>query len=91
MIKRHVSVVQYKDETGVVVGWEILVDNQPLSTKLLIQDVLPITSFEYIPTKILAGWGERVIVFERKLIQTENDCKLTKLKHLQLLLYICQM
>lgn len=62
--KTTVSVVQYKDETGVVVGWEILVDNQPLSTKLLIQDVLPITSFEYIPTKILAGWGERVIVFE---------------------------
>ena len=62
--KTAVSVVQYKDEDGVVVGWEVLVDNKPLSTKLLIQDVLPITSFEYIPTKILAGWGERVIVFE---------------------------
>ena len=62
--KTSVSLVQYKDETGVVVGWEILVDDEPLSTKLLIQDVLPITSFEYIPTKVLAGWGERVIVFD---------------------------
>ena len=39
--------------------------NQSLTTKLLVQDVLPISSFEYIPTKILAGWGERVIVFGR--------------------------
>ena len=62
--KTTVSVVQYKDENDVVVGWEILVDNQHLSTKLLIQDVLPITGFEYIPEAVLADWGERVIVFE---------------------------
>lgn len=61
--KTTVSVVQYKDETGVVLGWEILVDEN-ISTKLLIQDVLPITGFEYIPEAVLAEWGERVIVFE---------------------------
>lgn len=50
-------VVTYK-ENGVILGWQID------GTKLLISDALPITSFEYIPEKILAGWGERVIVFE---------------------------
>ena len=70
--KTTVSVVQYKDENDVVVGWEILVDNQPLSTKLLIQDVLPITGFEYIPEAVLADWGERVIVFEENSYVQKN-------------------
>lgn len=56
------AVVTYKDN-GVVIGWEVD------GTKLLITDVLPITSFEYIPENILAGWGERVIVF------TKNEYK----------------
>lgn len=62
--KTTVDVVNYKDEAGNILGWEIKVDGQPLSTKLLIQDVLPITGFEYIPEAVLADWGERVIVFE---------------------------
>lgn len=52
-----VSVIKYT-ENDVVLGWQIG------ETKLLISDALPITSFEYIPEKILADWGERVIVFE---------------------------
>ena len=65
-----VSVVKYI-ENGVVLGWQID------GTKLLISDALPITSFEYIPEKILAGWGERVIVFEEnsyvpKVITTDE-------------------
>lgn len=52
-----VSVIKYT-ENDVVLGWQIG------ETKLLISDALPITSFEYIPKKILADWGERVIVFE---------------------------
>lgn len=52
--------VQVKDETtGAILGW--MVDG----TKLNITDVLPITSFEYIPEAILADWGERVIVFHK--------------------------
>lgn len=51
------TVVKYT-EGDVVLGWQID------GTKLLISDALPITSFEYIPEKILADWGERVIVFE---------------------------
>ena len=62
--KTTVDVVKYEDEAGNILGWEIKVDGQPLSTKLLIQDVLPITGFEYIPEAVLADWGERVIVFE---------------------------
>lgn len=45
-------------EDGVTIGWDIN------GTRLLITDALPITGFEYIPNKVLAGWGERVIVFE---------------------------
>lgn len=63
--KTTVDVVEYKDESGATLGWEIRVDGQPLSTKLLIQDVLPITGFEYIPEAVLAEWGERVIVFSQ--------------------------
>ena len=62
--KTTVNVVKYEDEAGNILGWEIKVDDQALSTKLLIQDVLPITGFEYIPEAVLADWGERVIVFE---------------------------
>lgn len=51
------TVVKYVED-GIVLGWQID------GTKLLISDALPITSFEYIPEKILADWGERVIVFE---------------------------
>lgn len=51
------TVVKYT-EGDLVLGWQID------GTKLLISDALPITSFEYIPEKILADWGERVIVFE---------------------------
>ena len=51
-------------ENGVVLGYDLKYgNNEPIC--LRINDILPITSFEYIPNKILAEWGERVIVFEK--------------------------
>ena len=51
-------------ENGVVLGYDLKYgNNEPI--RLRINDILPITSFEYIPDKVLAGWGERVIVFEK--------------------------
>ena len=51
-------------ENGVVLGYDLKYGNdEPIC--LRINDILPITSFEYIPDKILANWGERVIVFEK--------------------------
>lgn len=57
--KASVSVQVKDEETDAILGW--MIDG----TKLNITDVLPITSFEYIPEAILADWGERVIVFHK--------------------------
>ena len=59
--KTEVSVIKLV-HNGVNIGWDIAAGN--VTTHLSILDVLPITSFEYIPENVLAGWGERVIVFE---------------------------
>lgn len=50
--KTSVTVVKYT-ENGAVLGWEIKVDNT--STRLLIQDVLPITGFSWIPEVYYQG------------------------------------
>lgn len=56
--KSEIKIVKFENEDGIVIGWSIN------GSTLLITDALPITGFEYIPNKVLAGWGERVIVFE---------------------------
>ena len=63
------------DEDGVKLGY-IIKYGSATPINLRISDVLPITSFEYIPESILQGWGERVIVFHKdsyKPVEIKND------------------
>ncbi len=63
------------DEDGVKLGY-IVKYGSATPINLRISDVLPITSFEYIPESILQGWGERVIVFHKdsyKPVEIKND------------------
>lgn len=61
---------------GITIGY-ILSDDGTESVELLISDALPIAGFEYIPEKVLAGFGERVIVFapeqytSKKIVKNE--------------------
>jgi len=67
-------------------------EKKTIQTTLMINDILPITSFEYIPEKILSGWGERVIVFNKdnyKEIEIKNDqVQLKKVDNKEVIKYL---
>lgn len=69
------------DEDGVKLGY-IIKYGSATPINLRISDVLPITSFEYIPESILQGWGERVIVFHKDSYKPV-EIKMMQLLHLQ--------
>lgn len=64
-----ITAITQQDQEGEVkvIGYMISskIGNETIENSFYITDSLPISSFEYIPEKILDGWGERVIVFNR--------------------------
>ena len=80
-----ITAITQQDQEGEVkvIGYMISskIGNETIENSFYITDSLPISSFEYIPEKILDGWGERVIVFNRdnyKELEIKNNEVVTK-------------